>query len=283
MAVVVQQMIASERLGCGVHRRPHHRRRPTGWSSRQPSGQGEVVVSGSVEPDTYIVAKDDREIVSTRLGYKSFKIVRGPDGTDQSRPAQRGRGRRRVLNDDEVRTIAELAVRTERHDGCPAGHRVGHRRAVRRGGADPPDHHAAPGRPSPSRRATTMLSCRACPPRPGEASGTVRVLLDVADGGRAARWRGAGGPDDQPGLAAHHAPGFGAGHRHRRHDLPRRHRRPRTGVPCIVGARTATTDLKDGTVVTVDGTHGRVLAGRVQHDTSGSPTAPVTAVAVLPR
>ena len=34
------------------------------------------------------------------------------------------------------------------------------------------------------------------------------------------------------------------------------------GVPCIVGTRTATRDLHDGTTVTVDGTHGRVLSGR---------------------
>ena len=34
------------------------------------------------------------------------------------------------------------------------------------------------------------------------------------------------------------------------------------GVPCIVGARTATTDLRDGTMVTVDGTHGKVHVGR---------------------
>ena len=44
------------------------------------------------------------------------------------------------------------------------------------------------------------------------------------------------------------------------------------GVPCIVGARTATKDLKDGIVVTVDGTHGRVLAGRVREGRrSGEP------------
>ena len=43
-------------------------------------------------------------------------------------------------------------------------------------------------------------------------------------------------------------------------------------VPCIVGARTATTDLKDGMVVTVDGTHGRVLAGQVS--VGGAKTAP---------
>ena len=36
------------------------------------------------------------------------------------------------------------------------------------------------------------------------------------------------------------------------------------GVPCIVGTRTATRDLHDGTTVTVDGTHGRVLSGRVE-------------------
>jgi pyruvate,water dikinase len=39
------------------------------------------------------------------------------------------------------------------------------------------------------------------------------------------------------------------------------------GVPCIVGARTATRDLHDGTTVTVDGAHGRVLAGRVEEET----------------
>ncbi len=54
------------------------------------------------------------------------------------------------------------------------------------------------------------------------------------------------------------------------------------GVPCIVGARTATKDLKDGTVVTVDGTHGRVLAGRVENEqTGGAQTSPVAAVTAV--
>jgi pyruvate, water dikinase len=35
------------------------------------------------------------------------------------------------------------------------------------------------------------------------------------------------------------------------------------GVPCVVGARHATTELHDGTMVTVDGTRGQVIAGRV--------------------
>jgi nucleotide-binding universal stress UspA family protein len=36
------------------------------------------------------------------------------------------------------------------------------------------------------------------------------------------------------------------------------------GVPCVVGTRTATRDLHDGTTVTVDGTHGQVASGRVE-------------------
>ena len=36
------------------------------------------------------------------------------------------------------------------------------------------------------------------------------------------------------------------------------------GVPCVVGTRTATRDLLDGTTVTVDGTHGQVVSGRVE-------------------
>ena len=36
------------------------------------------------------------------------------------------------------------------------------------------------------------------------------------------------------------------------------------GVPCIVGTRTATRDLHDGTTVTVDGDHGQVVTGRVE-------------------
>src|SRR5690606_30661198 len=36
------------------------------------------------------------------------------------------------------------------------------------------------------------------------------------------------------------------------------------GVPCVVGARTATRDLHDGVTVTVDGARGEVVSGRVE-------------------
>ena len=83
MAVVVQQMIASERSGVAFTADP-----TTDATDRVvvegAFGQGEVVVSGSVEPDTYVVSKETGEIISRRIGFKQFKIVRGADGSDQN-------------------------------------------------------------------------------------------------------------------------------------------------------------------------------------------------------
>jgi pyruvate,water dikinase len=113
MAVVVQLMIASERSGVAFTADP-----TTDATDRVvvegAFGQGEVVVSGSVEPDTYVVSKETGEIISRRMGYKSFKIIRGDDGRDQRVDLDESQAQARVLDDDEVRTIAEIAVRSER-------------------------------------------------------------------------------------------------------------------------------------------------------------------------
>jgi len=111
MAVVVQQMIASERSGVAFTADP-----TTDATDRVvvegAFGQGEVVVSGSVEPDTYVVSKETGEIISRRIGFKQFKIVRGADGSDQNIDLSPAEAEAQVLNDDEVRTIADIAVGT---------------------------------------------------------------------------------------------------------------------------------------------------------------------------
>ncbi|MDT5334417.1 MAG: pyruvate, water dikinase, partial [Mycobacterium sp.] len=103
---------------------------------------------------------------------------------------------------------------------------------------------------------------RGLPAAPGTASGTVRVLLTPDEGNRLLDgevlvapmtnpdWlptmrRAVGLVTDTGGMTCHAA-------------IVARE----LGVPCIVGARSATTDLVDGTMITVDGTHGLVRAGR---------------------
>ncbi|BBZ76853.1 phosphoenolpyruvate synthase [Mycolicibacterium anyangense] len=274
MAVVVQQMIASERSGVAFTADP-----TTDATDRVvvegAFGQGEVVVSGSVEPDTYVVAKENGEILSRRIGYKAFKIVRGADGSDQTVDLSEAEAQSQVLDDDEVRTIADIAVRSERHAGCPQDTEW----AIAAGKTwivqtRPITTLHRAGKPVPE---THEVLLQGLPAVPGEASGVVRVLADVADGARLRDgevlvaqmtnpdWlptmrRAAALVTDTGGMTCHAA-------------IVARE----LGVPCIVGARTATKDLKDGTVVTVDGTHGRVLAGKA---VGGAQTAPVAQQAV---
>lgn len=281
MAVVVQQMIASERSGVAFTADP-----TTDQTDRVviegAFGQGEVVVSGSVEPDTYVVSKETGEILSRRIGYKQFKIVRGADGTDQNIDLSEAEAEAQVLNDDEVRTIADIAVRSERHAGCPQDTEwaiAGGKTWIVQTRPITTLHRV--GKPVPE---THEVLLQGLPAVPGEASGIVRVLADVKDGGRLQDgevlvaqmtnpdWlptmrRAAALVTDTGGMTCHAA-------------IVARE----LGVPCIVGARTATKDLKDGTVVTVDGTHGRVLAGRAvggaQTAAVAAPAAPAAAVEV---
>jgi pyruvate,water dikinase len=269
MAVVVQTMIASERAGVAFTADP-----TTDAEDRVviegAFGQGEVVVSGSVEPDTYVVAKETGEVLSRRIGYKSFKIVRGADGSDLTVDIPEADRQAQVLSDEEVRAIAEIAVRSERHSGCPQDTEW----AIADGKTwivqtRPITTLHRAGKPVPE---THDVVAQGLPAVPGEAAGVVRVLTDVADGGRLQDgevlvaqmtnpdWlptmrRACALVTDTGGMTCHAA-------------IVARE----LGVPCIVGARTATADLRDGMVVTVDGTHGRVLSGRA---TGGAETRPV--------
>jgi pyruvate,water dikinase len=231
-----------------------------------------------VEPDTYVVSKENGEILSRRMGFKSFKIIRGTDGKDQRIELGASQAEAQVLSDDEVRVIADIAVRSERHAGCPQDTEW----AIADGKTyivqtRPITTLHRVGKPVPE---THEVLLQGLPAVPGEASGVVRVLADVADGARLQDgevlvaqmtnpdWlptmrRASALVTDTGGMTCHAA-------------IVARE----LGVPCIVGARTATRDLKDGTVVTVDGTHGRVLAGRAEHGKAGgAQTSPVAAVA----
>ncbi|MCB1258847.1 MAG: PEP/pyruvate-binding domain-containing protein, partial [Acidimicrobiales bacterium] len=67
IAVVVQQMVASERSGVMFSADPSTGDR-THVVIEAALGLGEVVVGGLVEPDTYVVDKGTGRIVSTRVG-----------------------------------------------------------------------------------------------------------------------------------------------------------------------------------------------------------------------
>ncbi|MCV7058617.1 phosphoenolpyruvate synthase [Mycolicibacterium gilvum] len=258
MAVVVQKMIDSEKSGVAFTADPS-----TGARDRvvieAAFGLGEVVVSGSVEPDTYVVSKETMEPIDVRLGNKTFKIVRGEDGSDTVVQLDDATAASRVLTDEELHSVAELAIATERHNGCPQDTEW----AIADGAA-----YLVQARPittlghtTPPARTEHVVLARGLAAAPGIASGKVRVLQTPDEGHRLQEgeilvaqmtnpdWlptirRAAALVTDTGGMTCHAA-------------IVARE----LGVPCIVGTRTGTRDLHDGTTVTVDGARGEVASG----------------------
>ena len=183
IAVVVQEMVPSVRSGVMFTIDPS-----TGETDHvvieAAFGQGEVVVSGLVEPDTYVVSKDGPRLLHARVGTQSFEIVRGPDGEDQRIELDEAEGGRRVLSDQEVIEVARLGLATEAHYGSPqdtewamAGGRtylVQSRPVTAVGGA----------KASTALAETGTLLVQGLAASAGRASGVVRVLQSPDQGDR---------------------------------------------------------------------------------------------------
>lgn len=276
MAVVVQVMVAAERSGVAFTADPG-----TGDESRivieAARGQGEVVVSGAVEPDHYVLAKEDLRILESHTGKQGFAIVRSVDGAGDRTIEVDADDQGRALDNEQVRAIARLAMAAEKHYGRPQdvewaieGDRiwlVQARPITTLGTVQAPHTDTGEG--------TALVTGLAA--APGVASGAVRVLAGPSEGQllqdgeilvaemTTPDWvptirKAAALVTDSGGVTCHAA-------------IVARE----LGVPCVVGTRTATKDLVDGQIVTVNGGRGRVVAGAV--------TRPVRAVevAAVPR
>ena len=241
-------------------------------------GQGEAIVSGRVEPDTYILDKAGPRVLSVHQGRQKFKIVRGPDGADIEQPLDEGEVDRRTLSQAEIIAIAELGLRAERHYGNPQDLEwaradgdtyLVQSRPITTLGAPP----ASESRPATSATPTLLLSGLAA--SVGRASGRVRILTsphqqaDFLDGEvlvaemTSPDWvpamrRAAALITDGGGVTCHAA-------------IVSRELQ----LPCVVGTGNATASLRTGQEVTVDGRTGKVYAGTGPTVTVQRPAQPL--------
>jgi pyruvate,water dikinase len=274
MAVVVQEMIASEQSGVAFTADPSTGEREH-IVIEAALGLGEVVVSGKVQPDTYVVDKKTLKVVDVKIGYQAFKIQRGPEGRDvivQLEPAQ---AEARVLADTSIRHIAELAIAVESHHGCPQDVEW----AIASGKT-----WLVQARPittlhpdTPDESGTTPVLIRGLPAAPGSAYGRVRVLRTPDEGNRLMDGEilvaPMTNPDWLPAIRRAKAVVTETGGMTCHAAIVARELR----VPCVVGARDATTVLRDGQSVTVDGSRGTVCAGQLSPQVRVSaPEPPVT-------
>jgi pyruvate,water dikinase len=276
VAVIIQKMIFSEASGVMFTADP-----TTGALDRMiiesVFGQGEAIVSGRVEPDTYILDKGGPRLLSVRQGKQKFKIVRGPDGADIEQPLDAGEVDWRSFCQAEIIAIADLGLRAERHYGTPqdlewaraAGETyLAQSRPITTLGAQP----ASEPRPA-SAAPDLLLSGLAA--SAGRASGRVRILTspnqqrEFLDGEvlvaemTSPDWvpamrRAAALITDGGGVTCHAA-------------IVSRELQ----LPCVVGTGNATTSLRAGQEVTVDGRTGKVYAGPAAPITVQRPTQPL--------
>ena len=278
IAVVVQHMVNADRSGVLFTTDP------TDAASRAVVieaawGQGEVVVGGQVEPDTYVVDRLDGGDVAlsrVRIGVKTHEIVAGADGHDERRDLSPQRGRARVLDDDLVVTLARIGLGAERYFGVPQDMEWCTEGGVTPRGETPtiwlvqsrpittlvaPQTGSGPSTGDIGTDADAAPILTGLAASHGTGVGRVRVLASPKEGAKLAAgdvlvaamtkpdWlplmrRAAAVVTDGGGVTCHAA-------------IVSRE----LGIPCVVGTRTATTTLRDDELVTVDADHGKVYAG----------------------
>jgi pyruvate, water dikinase len=81
-------------------------------------GLGEAVVSGEVTPDNYLVDKVLHEIVKRTVSPKTIEYCVNGQGVEVV-PVDHDRQLAPCLSDDEIKAVARLARRAEKHYGCP--------------------------------------------------------------------------------------------------------------------------------------------------------------------
>jgi pyruvate, water dikinase len=118
IAVVVQRQIESTRAGVMFTVNPATGAREE-LVIEGSFGLGEAVVSGSVSPDRYIVAKATLAIRRREVNHKELVIEYAPGGGTVQRALSEEEAVRPVLSDEEVVAVAELGRRIEVHYGSP--------------------------------------------------------------------------------------------------------------------------------------------------------------------
>jgi pyruvate,water dikinase len=266
ICVVVQKMVNADQAGILFSVNPATNDRSE-IVIEAVHGLGETAVSGEVNPDIYIIDKEEMIIKSRLLKMQNWGLFRDQEGRNVKRSIPENIDKQQVIPDDVVMQLAKYSKQLEDHYGKPQDSEW----AVEQGTVYIVQTRAVT---TLKNKATTAEVAGAAIVKgetacAGVASGPVKIIRSsddlnkIVDGDVMvtpmtnpdmviAMKKAAAIVTDEGGITSHAA-------------IVSRE----MGIPCIVGTENATQILTDGTIVTVDATHGKVVFGRAvsQHVT----------------
>ncbi len=264
IAVPVQRMVQSETSGVMFTLEP-----VTSDTSKiaieAGFGLGESIVSGSVTPDLYIVDKDGLKISSKKIGKQEWQMIRNIDGDGEVNikvSLEPSIQTQQKLDDDDIITLAKLGKRIEDLYQFPQDIEWARKNN---------EFFIVQTRPVTTIKAkeeaeveiTAPVLLSGAPASPGIAFGVVKVITDpsqidrVKDGDILVAEMTT--PDFVPAMKRAVAIVTDRGGRTAHAAIVSRE----LGIPCIVGSGQATSILKDGQLITVDGSTGKIYEGKV--------------------
>lgn len=246
-------------------------------------GLGEAIVSGSVTPDHYVVAKDGFKIVSKEIGAQDWQIIRNREGKDVHKKLTDEQKKVQKLTDEQIVALAKIGQEVEDHYGEPqdtewaleggtiymvqARPVTTLKESAQEPSANPPATVAANNQPAAESASTDLSKAEVvlsgAAASVGTKSGPVKVIhspkeIDKVLPGDVLVTEMTS-PDYVPAMKRAAAIVTDTGGRTSHAAIVSRE----LGIPCVVGSGTATAVLKTGQVVTVDGTSGKVYKGKV--------------------
>jgi pyruvate,water dikinase len=115
MAVIVQEMIPAEVAGVTFTIHPINKKL---LLIEAAYGIGDMLVSGRVEPDEYLVDRETLEVVERRIGKKDkMSVIK--DGNIKVLNVKRKLLQRQVLPDEKIKAIAKIGIEIEKKFNYP--------------------------------------------------------------------------------------------------------------------------------------------------------------------
>ncbi|NLJ78184.1 MAG: phosphoenolpyruvate synthase [Tissierellia bacterium] len=271
LSAVVQRMINSEKSGVMFTANPINNNVDQ-MMINASWGLGEAVVSGLVTPDEYTVDKKTKDIIERRIAEKTTMVVKKDIGIGT---AEVGVGdyigydriHEQCLTDEEIVKLLNCGLKIEDMYGAPQDIEWGFDR-------DTGKLYILQSRPITTLKEGAKVAdvgkdeelralIRGLAASPGIGSGKVKNIKDISEIARVEEGdilvTVMTNPDMVPAMRKANAVVTDEGGRTCHAAIVSRE----LGIPCIVGAKGASEELKEGMDVTVDATRGVVYEGIV--------------------